>query len=185
MEQESFLYVEVKPDEGLFSKAAHRHVVRATKWSGTVKYDAASPEKCEVRIEVPVEHLAVDEPGMRKRLRYDEKIGDGDRNRVRDSMLDEDQLHRSKFPKITFASTGCKKLGDGKIEVAGALEIRGVKKQVTVPMEFQIAGKKLKAKGQVQLRHEDFGFEPYSAALGAIKNDEVFTLNVRVIGAAE
>jgi polyisoprenoid-binding protein YceI len=185
IEAQSFLYVEVRPDKGLLSKVAHQHVVRATKWTGSVKYEESAPEKCQVLIEIPVADLTVDEPVMRKRLKYDKPIADGDRKRVRDSMLDDDQLDGEKFGKITFASTGCKKIGEGKIEVTGDLEIRGVKKRVTVPMEVQLGGGKLRAKGQFALTHKDFGFEPYSAALGAIKNDEALTFNVRAIGAAK
>ncbi len=182
VERESFLYVEVRPAKTLLSKAAHQHVVRATHWTGSVSYDPNTPEKCQIRIEIPVEHLVVDEPQMRKRLAYDKPIAESDRGRVRDSMLDEDQLAVSKFPKITFQSSACKKLSDTKIEVTGDLEIRGVKKQVKVPMDVQLGGGRFKAKGQFALKHEDFGFEPYSAALGAIKNDDVLTFNVRAIG---
>jgi polyisoprenoid-binding protein YceI len=184
LEPESFLYVETRPD-GVLSKAAHPHVVRATKWTGTVKYDPASPDKCAVEISIPVEGLVVDEPVMRKRLSYTKPIADGDRKRVDESMREEDQLNASKFPKITFTSSSCKKVSEGKIEVTGALEIRGKAKQVTVPMEVQLTGGKLKAKGKFELTHEDFGFEPYSAALGTIKNDEKLIFNVRAIGVAE
>jgi polyisoprenoid-binding protein YceI len=184
LEPQSFLYVETRPD-GVLSKAAHPHVIRATKWTGTVKYDPTAPNQCEVSIEIPVEGLVVDEPAMRKRLRYSKPIAEGDRKRVDESMRDEDQLHASKFPKIVFASTSCKKLGEGKVEVTGSLEIRGMKKQVTVPMEVQLTGGKLKAKGAFELNHADFGFEPFSAALGTIKNDEKLTFNVRVIGVAQ
>ena len=183
LEPQSFLFVETKPS-GVLSKAAHPHVVRATKWTGTVSYDASAPDKCEIKIEIPVEGLVVDEPAMRKRLRYEKPIAEGDRKRVDEAMRDEDQLSASKFPKITFASTSCKKVSEGKIEVSGAIEIRGVKKEVTVPMEVQIANGKLKAMGKFQLTHKDFGFEPYSAALGTIKNDDSLVFNVRAIGVA-
>jgi polyisoprenoid-binding protein YceI len=185
IEAESFLYVEVKPDQGLFSKAAHEHVVRATKWTGTVKYDESAPDKCEVKIDVPVDGLVVDEPVMRKRLKMDKPIAEGDRKRVRDSMLDDDQLDAAKFTKISFASASCKKAGEGKIEVTGDLDIHGVKKRITVPMEIQLGGGKLRAKGQFALTHADFGMEPYSAALGAIKNDEKLTFSVRAVGAVK
>jgi polyisoprenoid-binding protein YceI len=184
IEAESFLYVQLKPD-GVLSKAAHEHVVRATKWTGSVKYDESAPDKCEVKLDIPVNGLVVDEPVMRKRLKFDKAISDGDRKKVHEEMLDEDQLNASKFPKISFVSTSCKKSGEGKIQVTGDLEIHGVKKRITVPMDIQLGGGKLRAKGQFSLTHEDFGFEPYSAALGAIKNDETLMFSVRAVGTAK
>lgn len=180
-EGQSYLFVELRPASGLLSKVSHRHVVRASGWTGTVRWDPANPVGCSVEIEIPVSQLVVDEPKMRQRLGYEERISDGDRDRVRENMLAEDQLFGKKHQKIRFSATKCERKAEG-IVVTGDLEIRGVKKQISVPMKVDFNGDRFRAQGKFTLKHSDFGFEPYSTALGAISNDEALRFQVRVIG---
>jgi polyisoprenoid-binding protein YceI len=181
-EAKSFLFVEVKPAPGLLSKASHPHVVRATKWSGTVVFDRQKPDACRVEIRIPVADLSVDEPEMRRRLGYAKPVSDGDRSRVKDNMLAEGQLSAAAFGSIRFDSVGCRAIDPGTIEVTGDLEIRGKKKRVSVPMKVQIAGPRIRAEGKLAVTHADFGFEPYSAGLGAIANDPALAIQIRVVG---
>ena len=45
----SDLYVTVyKNDKTLLSAAAHNHAIRATKWTGKLKWDAEKPEACDI-----------------------------------------------------------------------------------------------------------------------------------------
>lgn len=182
IEAKSYLFVELRPASGLLSKASHEHVVRASKWTGNVKWDPEKPEGCSVFIEIPVSGLVVDEPAMRKRLGYDERITDGDRRRVRDNMLAKDQLFAGEHPVIRFKSSGCSARSGSMVEVTGDLEIRGVKKRITVPMKIDVSGDHVRAQGKFVLKHSDFGFEPYSTGFGAISNDEALRFQVRVVG---
>ena len=81
VEPESFLYVEVRPAKGLFSKAAHPHVIRASKWTGTVEWDPAAPEKCAIKIDIPVDQLVVADgvisvaSDSSKKITYGELVG--------------------------------------------------------------------------------------------------------------
>jgi len=58
-------------------------------------------------------------------------------NKKRDDHLrGADFFNVEQFPQWTFKSTGSRRVSDGKYEVTGTLTIKGVSKQVTVPMSF-------------------------------------------------
>ncbi len=174
--------MELRPDQGFLSNLAHRHVIRAAGWGGTVSYDAGVPASCSVGIEVPVERLAVDEPELRERLAYGQPVSESDRASIRRSMLGPDQLDGARFPGIRFASVGCRQLPDRRIEVSGDLEIRGRKKRIAVPLAARLVDDRLRAEGSFTVTHADFGFSPYSALLGAIRNDEALRFTLNLVG---
>ena len=59
------------------------------------------------------------------------------KNEQRDQhLLAEDFFHAAQYPKITFVSTGVKKVDDGEYKVTGDLTMRGVTKPVELAVEF-------------------------------------------------
>lgn len=178
----SHLFVTIAPDEGrLFSRFSHHHVVRATEWTGTVLLDPAAPEACQVRVRVAVSGLEADEPELRRKLGFGE-LGERDRRQVMEEMRGEGQLFAERYPEITFESDRCASGPSGEVRVAGALRIRGKSKRVEIPLRVALEEQRLKAEGELVVQHRDFGFEPYSAALGAIANGEDLHFHLRIIG---
>jgi polyisoprenoid-binding protein YceI len=158
-----------KDPDTVASNLSHDHVIVATGWSGTVHWDPSDPAACRIDIKVPVSGLVNDEEAMRKRVGYDTVLDAGQRGEVKDNMLAAGQLDAKSFPSITFTSTRCEPAGD-KVKIAGNLSIHGVAKAIAPLFSLSADGHELSASGGFSAKATDFGFQPYSALLGALKN---------------
>jgi len=177
-----FLYIQVFKDPStLAAGLSHDHIIRSTGFTGAVTWDATNPGTCKVDINVPVSQLQVDAPEMRKKVGYDTVLDDSQRSDVTKNMLSDEQLDGAKYPNITFKATKCEGTGD-TFKVTGSLTLHGVSKSVTVPMKIS-AGDTFTAKGSLHILATDYGFQPYSALLGQLKNQNDMTLTIDVVGA--
>ncbi|MFL6698691.1 MAG: YceI family protein [Vitreoscilla sp.] len=62
----------------------------------------------------------------------------------------------AKFPNATFASTAIKAKGGGKFDVAGKLTVKGITKDVVVPIALTQAGPTTTATGAFTIKRNDF-----------------------------
>lgn len=156
--------------DGLLSSLGHDHTIAARNVTGTVTVDPARPEGGRVSFTVPVRSLEVLDPG----------VSDDDRASVARNMH-ADVLETEKHPTIEFRSVEVRRsartaAAPGKpgttvveIDVLGDLTIRGTTKRVTLPVTLTLDAGTVRARGEVTIDQPDFGIEPYSALLGAIK----------------
>jgi polyisoprenoid-binding protein YceI len=177
----STLFVIVKRDPStLGASFAHDHAVGATGWSGTVHWDPADPSACDIRIQVPVSGLKVDPPGYRVKAGIDpEEVSDSDKAKIADNFWGTSQLNKASFPTISFDSTSCSG-ADGKYTVNGNMTMRGKVRPTSIPMSITADGQTLKASGRFGAKHTDWGFNPFSAALGSVKNLNELTFVIDV-----
>ncbi len=180
----SLFYVLVENDTStLMSRLGHDHVVRATGWKGTLAYDAARPAETKVDIRIPVSGLRVDEAYMRPLAGLTGSVSDGDCRKTEENMLKKNQLWMDRFAEISFISTVCRAGGEaGELMVTGVMTIRGVSKSLEVVMMMDEKDGSPRARGRFKVRHEDFGFKPYSAPLGALKNRDEITFVIEAVG---
>ena len=180
--ERTMLLVQLRPDESrILSGLSHRHVVRATRPTGSVRYDPARPGSCAIDVRARVADLQVDAPEMRKKVGYDDVLDDDDREDVKENMLDKDQLYAKKYPNISFVADRCEPMVDGRIQVQGKLTVRGVAHPLVLPMSVAHRGRTIAARAQFTLTHAVFGFEPYSTALGALANDDWLKFTIEII----
>lgn len=163
--------------------AAHPHVIQAQQVKGTVVYDDQAPEASTVHVAFPADALVNDEPKLRER-EHMEPMKDSARAAVGNNLRGEDQLDPKRFPTIEFDSTAVKRLDGSRLEVKGALSIRGVRKEIVLPVSVAVKDGVLRGDGTVVIKHSDFNFLPYSAALGLIKNADEILLKVQLWGTA-
>lgn len=176
------LYIQVYKDPTTVAQAlAHDHVIQAAGWTGTVTWDPANVAACKVSITVPVDKLVVDEKGIRTQLGYDTFPSDSEREDIKEAMLGSDQLNGAKFPTISYQSTACAANGES-IDVSGNLTLHGVTKPVNLRMSIKADAVNFSAKGSTAIRATQFGFEPFSAGFGALKNQDRMLLVVDVTG---
>jgi len=181
----SQLYVQVfKKRGGAASKLAHDHVVLATGWQGTVRWDPENPSACNVSISLPVAGLAPDNDTMRAQVGYGSRLSKSNQRKVKGNIVSLTQLAAEHFPTVTYQSTSCSGAGEA-ITVTGSLSIRGVSKSLSVPMEIKANGKVFSAKGSFSATHEDFKFAPYTAMGGALRNESEMRFTVDVVGKAQ
>ncbi len=181
-EHDGSIYAQIWKNRHTIAQAqSHDHVILASKWQASITYDPAGAVPCAIKITLPTASLVNDAPELRKKVGYDTVLSDKDRATVEAHMRDKDQLDTAHFPTIQFVAKECSAAGsEGTVEVKGSLSIRGKSKDVVVPMKFKINGDKLQASGTVTVTHKDFGFEPYSGFLGAVKNGEDIKLTIAI-----
>jgi polyisoprenoid-binding protein YceI len=145
-----------------------RHLItkvrgRFTDFEGVINADDADPSKSSVTFTIQAPSIDTGAPDRDKHL------------------VSEDFFHVEKFPTITFVSTSVKKTGEDEFAVTGDLTIRGVTRQVTLPVTALGAAKdpwgNLRAgfETEITINRKDFGLN-WNAALetgGFLVGDEV------------
>lgn len=185
--------------EGLASGLAHDHLIIARTPDCRFSVDAASPENSSLRCRQEVAALDVDPAAERARLagrlqqlgalsRDLPPLSDGDRADIRAAMLSADQLDAERFPRIEAELLGItpRKARDdlpGKFEWTARLrmDIHGRSLETTAPLRAELNSDELRAELLVAMRFSDFGIEPYSALLGAVRNADRFYLYVELV----
>lgn len=170
--------------DSLAAKLAHDHIVTPSSYSGKVTYDPTDLAQCSVSIEFPVTALVIDPSGSREKHSLPDQTSDGDKEKITDNMLHSGQLNGAKFKSISFASTSCEAKGSD-VYVSGHLTIHGVTRNVGAQMKMYADGSTFSAHGSFNATHADFGMTPYSAMMGALKNDTALHFEVNVTGSAE
>ncbi|MEL7370911.1 MAG: YceI family protein [Myxococcota bacterium] len=180
--EETLLLVQLRPDKSrLLSGLSHDHVIRAKGPEGRVTFDPAHPNRCQISVTALVANLQVDAPDMRKKVGYKDVLDEGDRDDIRENMLDEDQLDGKRHKTISFSADRCEVMPTGRIQVDGKLTVRGKTHAMKLPMDVAFEKGVLRAYATFTLTHGVFGFEPYSAALGALANDDWLKFTVDIV----
>jgi polyisoprenoid-binding protein YceI len=146
--------------------------------------DSEKLAACVVEVTVPVAGLQADLPEMRKLVGYKKMLSDSRQTRVGKHMRAKKQLDANNFPQITFRSQSCS--GTKKeLLVNGELTIRGKSKAVTIPLQVFRSNNSMRAKGTFTVQHSDFGFAPYRAFFGVVKNRQDILFMINVVGTAQ
>jgi polyisoprenoid-binding protein YceI len=111
---------------------------------------------------------------------YDTELSDSQRETVKKNLLAADQLDGSSHPTITYRSRSCSGT-TGAVTVTGDLTIRGKSQPVTTTLQVSLDGG-FSATGSFKANQSDFGFQPYTAMLGALKNKDQMKFTVRLKG---
>jgi polyisoprenoid-binding protein YceI len=171
--------------EGIASVFAHDHVVEATSFSGRITYEPAVPEASSISVQVNAATLKVDSPETRRQFHSRGEPTTADVSDIERNMKGEGQLHVAKFPLITFVSTSINSERDGQYWVTGHLTIRGVTKTVRFPANVVMEGHTLRATATLEFTQSAFGYRPYSALLGTIKNKDTVVLHIDLVAIPE
>lgn len=186
---------------GLAAGMAHEHVVVAERYDAELRFDPEDLESASLELEVPVEHLFVDDrshvealaPALLEHGIVGEKPtvpDDKDRKKIRRSMLAEDQLAADSHPTITASAHGLRPAdGDGEPTHLAtiSLTVRGetVEKVMPLTVRFEEGMRPeeevVVVEGTTTFAFTDFGIEPYSAFFGMVKVADVFHAYVRMV----
>jgi polyisoprenoid-binding protein YceI len=177
----SDVYVQLRPADGpILNGLSHHHVIVARRIEGDIHWDPQAPDACRVRVDVPIAGLDVDPERKRAALGFEKSMSDGDRKKTAKNMKAKDQLWADRHPVIEFRSARCEADGEGIVRVDGKLSIRGVGKSLSLPVKIEPDAKGLRARVDFEQVHGDFGFEPYSALFGALKNEDSLRFHVDI-----
>jgi polyisoprenoid-binding protein YceI len=137
---------------GLWS--GRKHSFTFERYHGSLLYDAAAPERSQVRFNVEAGSIAL----------HDAWVNEKDRAKIVKFALAE-MLQADRYPELVFSSTRIAAAAPGHFEVRGTLAMRGTVKPVTVQVTFK---PDFSIEGSATLRMTDWGMKPPSAALGTI-----------------
>lgn len=145
-----------------------RHLVTQVRgnfndYQGTINLDPANLERSSVDFQIKADSIDTNLPDRDKHLRG------------------EDFFSTEKYPQITFKSKSVKKTGKDTYDVAGTLTMRGVSKDVTLPVTFlgtvkdPWGNEKAGFATDLTLNRKDYGIN-WNAALdngGVVLSDDV------------
>ena len=110
-----------------------------TRFDGQINVDPAKPESGKVSFTVDLTSASIGTAETTNELKKPE------------------WFDTAKAPGASFQSTGIKAQGAGKIDVVGKLTIKGVSKEIHVPMTLTQQGDVLKADGEFTIKRLDYG----------------------------
>ncbi|MCO4746209.1 MAG: YceI family protein [Proteobacteria bacterium] len=168
------LYVVVKYVRGTAIRG-HDHVVGASKYTGTITWDPEDLSACNVAYALKVEDLAVDPGDARTWEHLHGETPEKDKPKIKANFMGKYQLQADQFPEISFQSQSCTQNGD-RVDVTGAMTMHGVSHTVTVPMKIDATPDSFTAQGSTELLLTDYGMDPFTALLGALKNENALKL---------
>lgn len=148
---------------GLGRKAGHDLTIEVTRWSADAVVDTAEPGLSSVSVTAEVDSFEV-----REGLGGVKPLTDSDRAEI-GKTIREKILHPAEHPLITFTSN----------EVTGTSQAFTVRGDLTImgrtqPVTINVAGEDGRLRGSATIAQTDWGIEPYSAFLGALRlADEV------------
>lgn len=166
---------------GVGSALAHDHVVRATTFTGQVQIDLTAPETGSITVDVQAASLKVDEPAMRQKYGLASQLSEKDRQQIQETMQSSSQLDVARYPVMKFVATKIETRQTGTYTVTGNFTIRGKTQIVTFPAQVERQENALHVKGSFRFQQSQFGYKPYSALFGAVRNQDEVLLHFDVI----
>ena len=169
---------------GIASSFGHNHVVKAEQFKGTITFDKNLLSSSFVNIEVNAGSLKADLPEMRRKYKLEGELSAGDMKKIEKDMMEDDQLDTVKYHVMKFRSESLIENDSDNYLVFGDLTIHGITKRISAAVNIKVKGASLIAYSSFKIKQSDFNIEPFSTALGFIKNrDEIqiifnFTANL-------
>jgi len=199
--EESILAV-ITHKAGLASGMAHNHLIAAAGYDAKLEFDEASISSARFELRLRPEDLVVDDPELQNawlpRIRelgiLEEPFGDvsdGDRKKIRKSMLSKKQLDAESFPQITASSLSVRKIAapteatSFAYRVTVVLEIHGKRVEREMSARFTLEDGVLSVEAFGVFQFTDFGIKPFSAFLGMVKNHNEFHVYTHLVATAQ
>lgn len=166
---------------GVGAALAHDHIVRATKFSGQIDLDPNAPTAAQVAVDVDATALVVDEPEVRTKFNLPLGLSEENRQEIQQTLESEGQLYVRRHARIRFRSTRITLAKEGQYAVIGDLELRGVTRLVSLFVQAEFEKAVLRVKGTGRFLQSSFGYQPYSAFWGAVRNQDEVVLHVDIV----
>lgn len=196
-------FVVVTRKAGIAKSFAHDHLIEAKTVEVEARGIPGRIDGIEFRFRADTRRLTVDDPSshsiLQDRLRELKvlnedfsKVSGKDRKEIQRNMLSENQLNGGRYPQIQARVLASKVRSEPAVSalyenavLSVEVTIRGrTLRYEDVPARISWKGDAVRAEALLNPRFEDFGFEAYSAMLGAVRNRDDFYLYVQIVGAA-
>lgn len=168
---------------GPLARFGHNHAIASTLETGRAWVgDTLDASGFELR--VPVAQLSVDDPSLRASLggEFAGAVPDDAREGTLRNMLRPEVLDAEHHPEIRVQSIRIS--GDfGQPLVRAAVTLRGLTREIEVPVELQRDSARIEASGSMKLRQTEFGITPFSIAGGAVQVADEIDVRFRIVAA--
>ena len=200
VDPERSLFAVITHKAGLAARLAHDHLVVAASPAVSLEFDPQRPEATRFTFVFAAERLEVDSPAARaaSKGRLQElgiqtgdlpPVPDSDRIKVRAAMLGASQLDIARFseiraevvrvePRAAPAASEKPTETDGGAGVRVTIHGRTVERLLQA--KWSAADGALVAEVFGEYHFSEFGIDPYSAMLGAVRNTDNFHIYVRI-----
>ncbi len=187
---------------GVAARLAHNHLITPRAYSCEIGNAQDSIESLSFALTVPVKELAADRPESQKKWYPAIKslaildtpfseIDESDRATIEEHMLAEGQLNAEQFPEIKAELVSIESAesthGEKTFNHAATIRftVHGKTVERAFPANIKLTADTLQVEAIGQFRFTEFGIEPYSAFLGAVKNKDEFDVYVHIQADAE
>lgn len=109
------------------------------------------------------------------------QLSEKDRQQIQETMMSASQLDVAHYPVMKFASTKIEARDTGTSAVTGNLTLRGITQSVTFPTQVERRDNTLHVRGSFRFKQSSFGYQPYSALFGAVRNQDEVLLQFAVV----
>ncbi len=193
------VFAVVTHKSGFASGMAHNHLISAATYQVELDFDPAAPLQASFELRTNAAALEVDRGDLQQAWypRFEalgvlnEAFGDvpdKDRQKIHKSMIGKSQLDAAGFPQIVATVVGVteKTATVGKVEfpyqVTLRLEVRGQAVEKPIAGRFEVDGASVTIEAVGAFNFSDFGIKPFSAFLGAVKNEDEFHVYLSLAG---
>jgi len=157
---------------GSLARLGHDHVVASHNATGYVDITGGRAD-----IYLPLDRLAVDEPGLRAEVGLGTQISDEAIAGTRRNMLDK-VLESGRFP---FSVIRINRGTTDPSTLTVTITLHGTLKAFEIPAQIESMPGGLKISGQMTFNQTDFGITPFSILGGALQVQDRLDLRFRVI----
>jgi hypothetical protein len=177
----SWIRVLAWPD-GPLKRFGHHHVISHNAISGNVTV-APDPLDSTFELELAVADLVVDNPDQRalEGEEFEGEVPEKDVEGTRGNMLGDRLLHGEQFPAIQIRSRSIEgQLPD--VNIVTTVIVKETENTVTFPASIELSDDSFVASGEIELNHEAFGLEPFTAMGGALSVRNLLVLKYQISG---
>jgi polyisoprenoid-binding protein YceI len=158
--------------------AGHTHEIGGPIRDGSVDVDLEAPSRSHVRLSIASSDLTVSTAGE----------PEGDAAKVQEAMQGEQVLDVQRYARISYesVSVALKTRHDSHLElgVTGNLTIREVTQSVVVPVQVELDGNELSARGRFEVKQSAFGIKPISVG-GVVSVKDTIAIDFSIVGMHE
>jgi polyisoprenoid-binding protein YceI len=99
------------------------------------------------------------------------------------NLLRTEVLDAAHYPEIVVRSVGATGTWQQAV-LQVSVRLKGVEREMDVPVALTIAGNSVEATGAFQIRQTDFGITPFSVGGGAIQVADIVNINFSIAAVA-
>ncbi len=180
--QASKLRIVVMP-AGTLARFGHPHVIGGPVLAGEIALAEPFSDSA-LRLTIDVNQLVVDKPDWRIAEGFDPELPESAIADTRENMLSAAVLDAASHPSILIESTGLTG-PPWQSDIALRVSLRGVARELTVPVAVSVSEHELVATGRLVLNQSDFGIEPFSALGGALAVADRLMIRFRIVAFEE